>query len=110
MAYARSAEEKSRVLLALKDIYYYLNDEDAYVRVEETWAENHDKEDKFAAYMLLAQNAETPQVKAQFLEKALNEVRDRMKAFMPSIRIRCIYAANWRQFMSFREKKKKRCG
>ena len=45
LAYARSAEEKSRVLLVLKDIYYYLNDEDAYVRVEETWAENHDKED-----------------------------------------------------------------
>ena len=81
LAYARSAEEKSRVLLALKDIYYYLNDEDAYVRVEETWAENHDKEDKFAAYMLLAQNAETPQVKAQFLEKALNEVMGQDESF-----------------------------
>ena len=69
LAYARSAEEKSRVLLALKDIYYYLNDE------------NHDKEDKFAAYMLLAQNAETPQVKAQFLEKALNEVMGQDESF-----------------------------
>lgn len=81
LAYAAQCGRKSRVLLALKDIYYYLNDEDAYVRVEETWAENHDKEDKFAAYMLLAQNAETPQVKAQFLEKALNEVMGQDESF-----------------------------
>ncbi|MCM1322602.1 MAG: hypothetical protein NC218_00255 [Acetobacter sp.] len=74
LSYARTPEDKSRVLLALKDIYYYVNDEDALIRVEETWAENHNKEEKFAAYMLLAGNAESPLVKARFLEKALDEV------------------------------------
>ena len=55
---------------------YYLNDEDAYVKVEETWAETHEKEDRFAAYMLLAQNADVLQLKAQFLEKALDGVME----------------------------------
>ncbi len=81
LAYAHSAEEKNRVLLALKDIYYYLNDEEAFLKVEETWAENHDKEDKFSAYMLLAQNAGTPQIKARFLEKALDEVMNQDESF-----------------------------
>lgn len=81
LAYARNAEEKRHILLLLKDIYYYLNDDDAYVRVEETWAENHEKEDKFAAYMILAQNEETPQIKAQFLEKALNEIMSQDGSF-----------------------------
>jgi hypothetical protein len=62
------------VLLALKDIYYYLNDEDALIKVEETWAENHQSEDKFFAYMFLAQNSDNPRFKANFLEKALDEV------------------------------------
>ncbi len=74
LAYARSTEEKNRVLLALKDVYYYVNDEDALVKVEETWAENHNSDEKFAAYMLLAENAELPQIKAKFLEKALDGV------------------------------------
>ncbi len=74
LTYARTTEEKNRVLLALKDVYYYVNDEDALVKVEETWAENHDFDGKFAAYMLLAENAELPQVKARFLEKALDGV------------------------------------
>lgn len=74
LLYAKSQEEKNRVLLVLKDIYYYLGDEEALVQVEETWAENHTKEEKFAAYVLLAQNAEQLSVKAKFLEKALAEV------------------------------------
>lgn len=74
LSYAQTAEEKNRVLLALKDVYYYINDEEALIKVEETWAENHNKEGKFAAYMLLAENAELPMVKAKFLEKALDEV------------------------------------
>ena len=74
LAYANGNDEKNRVLLALKDIYYYLNDEESLIKVEETWAENHQNEDKFFAYMLLAQNADDPTVKAYFLEKALNKV------------------------------------
>ena len=74
LLYAKSVEEKNRVLLILKDIYYYLGDEEALVKVEETWAENHTKEEKFAAYVLLAQNAGELAVKAKFLEKALAEV------------------------------------
>lgn len=74
LAYAYERSEKNRVLLLLKDIYYYLNDNDALIKVEETWAENQDAEDKFFAYMFLAQNAETPVSKSYFLEKALNEV------------------------------------
>ena len=30
----------------LKDLYYYLGDEDALVKIEKTWAENHEKEDR----------------------------------------------------------------
>lgn len=74
LGYARTKEEKNRVLLALKDVYYYVDDKNALIKVEETWAENHNKEGRFAAYMLLAENAELPLVKAKFLEKALDEV------------------------------------
>lgn len=81
LGYARTPEEKSRVLLALKDVYYYVNDENALVKVEETWAENHSKEGKFAAYMLLAENAEQPLMKANFLEKALDEVMGQNENF-----------------------------
>lgn len=81
LAYANSAVERNRVLLALKDIYYYLDDKDAFVRVEETWAENHSKENRFSAYMFLAQNAEMPYIKARFLEKALNEVMHQDEGF-----------------------------
>lgn len=74
LTYAGNMAEKNYVLLILKDLYFYLNDEDAYVRVEDMWADSHNKEDKFAAYMLLAQNADVSHIKAQFLEKALDEV------------------------------------
>ena len=69
------------MLLALKDIYYYIGDEDALVKVEESWAENHNEKDKFAAYMLLAKTAEVPQIKVLFLEKALDEVMRQDESF-----------------------------
>lgn len=81
LLYAKSVDEKNRVLLVLKDIYYYLGDEEALVKVEETWAENHNKEEKFAAYVLLAQNAGELAVKAKFLEKALAEVMAQDETF-----------------------------
>ena len=71
LVYARNVDDKNRILLALKDIYYYLNDEDAYVRVEETWAENHEFQDKYRAYVILAQNTDASYIKVRFLEKAL---------------------------------------
>ena len=81
MLYANGQDEKNRVLLALKDIYYYLNDEDALIKVEESWAENQQAEDKFFAYMFLAQNSENPKIKASFLEKALDEVMRQESSF-----------------------------
>ncbi len=81
LSFARNVDDKTRILLALKDIYYYLNDEDAYLRVEETWAENHEMQDKYQAYMILAQNADTPHAKVRFLEKALNLVLEQKESF-----------------------------
>ena len=81
LIYAHQAEDKNRVLLALKNIYYFLDDEDALLRVEESWAENHETKDKFTAYMLLAQNAEQPQIKAEILAKALAEVMAQDESF-----------------------------
>lgn len=81
LTYAYDMEEKNRVLLVLKDIYYYLNDEDAYVKVEEAWADNHTNEEKFAVYRLLAQNAEQPRIKVLFLEKALDAVIGQEESF-----------------------------
>ncbi len=81
LLYTRYPEERNRVLLALKDIYYYIGDEDALVKVEESWAENHNEKDKFAAYMLLAKTAEVPQIKVLFLEKALDEVMRQDESF-----------------------------
>ena len=81
LAYASKQEDKNRVLLVLKDIYYYLNDEDALIKVEEAWAENHQLEDKFFAYMFLAQNSDDPRFKANFLEKALDEVMKQDSGF-----------------------------
>lgn len=81
LAYANKTEEKERVLLALKDVYYYIDDEDAFIKVEETWAENHNKDGRFGAYMFLAQNAEQPYLKAKFLEKALDEIMERDETF-----------------------------
>lgn len=81
LSYARTWGEKNRVLLALKDIYYYVNDEPALIKVAETWADNQHKTEKFAAYMLLAQNAELPSMKVEFLERALDEVMAQDKSF-----------------------------
>ncbi len=79
--HARYLDERRHVLFLLKDVYYYLEDEQALVKVEEAWAENQDKEDKFSAYVFLAQNASKPDVKAFFLEKALVEVADQKESF-----------------------------
>ena len=81
LRYAIYLEEKNRVLSRLKNIYYYLGDEKSLVKVEETWAENHEREDKFAAYILLAKQAEVPQIKVLFLEKALDEVMSQNEGF-----------------------------
>lgn len=81
LGYSQTMEEKNNVLLRLKNVYYYVGDEDALIRVEETWAENHQREGKFAAYMLLAGNADLPQIKAKFLEKALDEVMEQNENF-----------------------------
>ncbi len=81
LVYAHNIEEKNRILFMLKEIYYYLGDEEALVKIEETWAENHKKEDKYSAYMLLAKSAETPRVKILFLEKALIEVTSQDESF-----------------------------
>ena len=81
LSFARQKEEKSYILVELKDIYYYLGDDAALVKVEETWAENHDKKDKFAASMLLAQNSDKPQIKVCFLTKALETVMAQDESF-----------------------------
>lgn len=81
LVYAHNIEEKNRILFMLKEIYYYLGDEEALVKIEETWAENHKKEDKYSAYMLLAKSAETPRIKILFLEKALIEVTSQDESF-----------------------------
>lgn len=81
LSYALNRDDKNRVLLALRDIYYYINDEEAFMKVEETWAQNHQEDGRFDAYMLLAQNAEVPEFKVKFLEKALDEVMSQSKNF-----------------------------
>ena len=74
LSYAQKTEEQNRVLLALKDIYYYLDDEEAFFKIEKNWADNHNKKDRFGAYVLLAKNAYQPRMKIFFLECALNAV------------------------------------
>lgn len=81
LLYARNPEEKNRVLLALKDIYFYLDDEDALAKLEKARAENYEPEDKFSAYVRLAQNTENPYIKAEFLAKALDFVTYQDKNF-----------------------------
>lgn len=81
LTFAEKNEDKEHILLTLKDIYYYVNDEDALIKVEETWAENHQKDERFDAYMFLAQNAEKPYIKAKFLEKALDEIMEQNENF-----------------------------
>lgn len=81
LLYARLPEEKNRVLQALKNIYHYLDDEDALVKLEQARAENYEPEDKFSVYIGLAQNTENPYVKAEFLAKALDFVTYQDKNF-----------------------------
>jgi len=81
LTFAQQKAEKQYVLSALKDVYYYLNDEEALVQVEKTWAENHDKKDRYTAFVLLAQNTENTKVKAMFLSFALNEVMEQEESF-----------------------------
>lgn len=81
LLYATNDEDKRRSLWSLREIYYYLGDEDALLQIERSWAEHHSKKDKFAAYMLLSQSAESPQVKAYFLAKALDMVMEQNESF-----------------------------
>lgn len=74
LQFAYRAEDRRHALSVLKDVYYYLGDEEALVAVEQTWAENHEEQDKFAAYVLLAQNSDKPYIKVNFLAKALETV------------------------------------
>ncbi len=81
LQFARQTEDRRRTLLVLKDVYYYLGDDDALIAVEQTWAENHEEKDKFAAYVLLAQNSDKPYVKANFLARALEMVMAQNESF-----------------------------
>lgn len=81
LSFARRLEERLYVLAALKDVYYYLNDEDALVQVQKNWAENHEKKDRYTAYVLLAQNTGNIRIKAMFLSCALNEVAEQEESF-----------------------------
>ena len=79
--YAQKREEQNLALSKLQEIYYYLDDREALVKVEMAWANNRDDKDKFAAFMLLAQNSEQPQVKIVFLAKALDLVMAQSESF-----------------------------
>ena len=79
--YAKETVEKQNILFILKDIYYYLGDEKAMIKVEDAWAESHEKKDRFSVYMLLAQNTDSPKSKALFLSKALDDVMDQEESF-----------------------------
>lgn len=81
LQFARRLDDKRHVLAVLKEIYYYLGDEDACLKIEKNWAENHHPKDKFAAYMLLAQNSDKPQIKACFLAQALEMVMAQEESF-----------------------------
>ena len=81
LLYARLPEEKNRVLQALKNVYLYLDDEDALVKHERARAENYESEDKFSVYIRLAQNTDNPYIKAEFLAKALDFVTYQDKNF-----------------------------
>ena len=81
LIYANNFDEKNRILLRLKDIYYYLDDKDALLKVGEALIENLDKRDRFSAYIMLAQNTDSSKFKAMLLEKALNEVTKQEMSF-----------------------------
>lgn len=81
LTYARKSEEQDFVFSRLKEIYYYLDDKDALMKVEMAWAANREKKDQFAAYVLLAQNSEQPRIKAIFLAKALELVMAQDESF-----------------------------
>ena len=81
LSYAHQKDEQNYALCRLREVYYYLDDQEALMKVEEAWAENHDKKDRFSAYMFLAQNAELPLIKTKFLAKALDEVMAQDESF-----------------------------
>ena len=74
LIYAQNQIEQNRVLSALRDVYYYLNDEEALFQIEKAWAENQDEKDKCAAFRLLAQNTMQLKFKVAFLQSALDVV------------------------------------
>jgi hypothetical protein len=86
LSYAYGRESKNRILLVLRNIYYYLNDEKALAQVEEAWVENQGEEERFDAYTFLARTAEYPQIKARFLEKALDKVTSQNESFYTKYR------------------------
>jgi len=81
LLYAGNSEEKGRILSALKDLYYYLGDEDALAKLEIARAEDLALEDKFSVYVGLAQKNDNPYIKAEFLDKALDFVTYQDKNF-----------------------------
>jgi len=81
LKFAQSETEKNRILDMLKNVYSFLDDKEALIKVEESWAENQDARDRFSAYMLLAKEADNPKDKAMLLEKALNEVTKQEMSF-----------------------------
>ena len=81
LKYAKSNEEKNRILLMLREVYSYLNDKDAMLKIEENWVENQDTRDRFSAYMSLASSTDNLKDKAMLLEKALNEVTKQEMSF-----------------------------
>ena len=81
LKFAQSETEKNRILDMLKNVYSFLDDKEALIKVEESWAENQDARDRFSVYMLLAKEADNPKDKAMLLEKALNEVTKQEMSF-----------------------------
>ena len=81
LKFAQRETEKNRILDMLKNVYSFLDDKEALIKVEESWAENQDARDRFSAYMLLAKEADNPKDKAMLLEKALNEVTKQEMSF-----------------------------
>jgi len=74
LTYAVNSMQQSRVLSALRDIYYYLDDEEALFHIESAWAVSRENKDKCAAFLLLARNTLQPKFKISFLEGALDAV------------------------------------
>jgi len=81
LSYAQKKEEQNQALSKLEEVYYYLDDKEALIKVEMAWADNREDKDKFAAYMILAQKAEQPQIKVVFLSKALDQIMAQDESF-----------------------------